>query len=194
LAGRRSGRATPSLHTALPTAPHRNNRQRPHLSIAKQCLDEAGHLYLRPISVPVGFGFIQKALPNAEAHVLRFAANYWLEHLGDRLQEIRLMGERGRDAPNLALQPGKGAGKPYSIAVLVADDAGDVQTNSEFHKALNDRINQVARLSNILQTLHCAIKCLGSIDDLTETTLSFQKPLDQARRILWRIPTPAVLP
>ena len=32
------------MHTAPPTAPHRNNRQRPHLSKAKQYLDEAGHL------------------------------------------------------------------------------------------------------------------------------------------------------
>ncbi len=30
--------------TALPTAPHHNNRQRLHLSKTKRCLDEAGHL------------------------------------------------------------------------------------------------------------------------------------------------------
>ena len=48
MVGRRSGRGTPSLRTAPPTAPHDNNRQGLHLTKAKQCLDEAGHLCLQP--------------------------------------------------------------------------------------------------------------------------------------------------
>ena len=39
-----SGRATPSLRDAPTTAHYDTNRQRLHLSRAKHCLDEAGHL------------------------------------------------------------------------------------------------------------------------------------------------------
>ncbi len=149
---------------------------------------------LRPISIPVGFGFVQESLPNAEIDVLRFAANYWFEHLGDHLQEIRLMGERGRDTPIPGLQSGSGERARYALAALVDDGARALQTDSPFWRSHIGRIDRVARESGILNRFDFAIKRLDGINVPAETDGPFRQQLDQARRILWRIPAAPVVP